>query len=120
MAAFDQDAADPQEDFPESDLERRFHIQIHFPDEGDPPNWETVCSAESPMESLRVASVCCERLKSLLETPWHSDPPAGLVLLRILDTETGRTLLEEEKDGALAFEPGFEFPHDGEDQSSSF
>ncbi len=97
------------EDSEGSDLERRFRIQMCFLEPGEPKTWETVTSADHLRGGLRALSICCERIKQLVETRWSDDLPPGLVLLRIYDEEEGRVLLWEEENGNLGFVEGLDF-----------
>jgi hypothetical protein len=108
------------EEVPEADLRRRYRLQVCFLEPDEPELWETVFSEDSPMGCLHGASVCCERVKNLLDSPWNEDLPTGFVRFRIVDAEAGRVLLWEEEGGALAFEDDADFSSGGAGQSSSF
>ncbi len=102
MSPFDE----PDPALPSGDREDdgRFHVQICFPEPGEPESWETVRTYHSPRAALHGASDCCEMVKEMTDSIWHRDLVPGILRLRIYDTLATKVLLWENEDGGLAGE----------------
>ena len=88
-------------------LNLRYQIEVCFPEEDEPDEWDTITSFHSPRDALHRCSECLESVKDLLLGMSSSEKGETYVQIRIWDAKRKAHVLWEDQNGALHASPRF-------------